>query len=110
MNTEDNSDIESSSDEDDHDLAMLPPTEKANAETDMDSDASDDMNDDLVHCLTRRLHVTRACLTKEINRNLCNALNPQIRNLENQLQETGKKGTDLRLTLKLSEASAVPEE
>ena len=33
MNTEDNSDIESSSDKDDHDLAMLPPTEKANAET-----------------------------------------------------------------------------
>ena len=39
MNTEDNSDIESSSDEDDHDLAMLPPIEKANAETEMDSDA-----------------------------------------------------------------------
>ena len=33
MNTEDNSDIESFSDKDDHDLAMLPPTEKANAET-----------------------------------------------------------------------------
>ena len=28
MNTEDNSDIESSSDEDDHDSAMLPPIEK----------------------------------------------------------------------------------
>ena len=40
MNTEDNSDIKSSSDEDNHDLAMLPPIEKANAETDMDSDAS----------------------------------------------------------------------
>ena len=36
MNTEDNSDIESSSDENDHDLAILPPIEKANAETDMD--------------------------------------------------------------------------
>ena len=33
MNTEGNSDIESFSDKDDHDLAMLPPTEKANAET-----------------------------------------------------------------------------
>ena len=39
MNTEDSSDIESSSDEDDHDLAMLPPIEKANTETEMDSDA-----------------------------------------------------------------------
>ena len=31
MNTEDNSDIESSSDEDNRDLAMLPPFEKVNA-------------------------------------------------------------------------------
>ena len=55
MNTEDNSDIESSSDKDDYDFAMLPPIERANAETDMDSDASDDMNDGLVHHLPRRL-------------------------------------------------------
>ena len=55
MNTADNSDIESSSDEDDHDLAMLPPIQKANAETDMDSDGSDDMNDGLLHHLPRRL-------------------------------------------------------
>ena len=33
LDTEDSSDIKSSSDEGDHDLAMLPPTEKANAET-----------------------------------------------------------------------------
>ena len=39
MNTEDNRDIETSSDEDDHDLAMVSPVEKVNAETDMDSDA-----------------------------------------------------------------------
>ena len=83
MNTEDNSDIESSSDEGDHDLGMLPPIEKANAETDIDSDASDDMNDGLVQRLPRRLHVTRGCLTKEINRNLRNALSPQIKYLEN---------------------------
>ena len=55
MHTKDNSNIESSSDEDDPDLAMPPPIEKANAETDMDSDASDDMNDGLVHHLPRRL-------------------------------------------------------
>ena len=53
MNTEDNSDMESSSEEDDHDLAMLPPIEKANAKTDMNSHASDDMNDGLVHHLPR---------------------------------------------------------
>ena len=39
MSTEDNRDIETSTDEDDHDLAMVPPVEKVNAETDMDSDA-----------------------------------------------------------------------
>ena len=55
MNTDNNSDIESSSDEDDHDLAMLAPIEKANAKTDMDRDASDDMNDGLAHHLPRRL-------------------------------------------------------
>ena len=56
MNTEDNSDIEGSSNEDDHDLAMLPPVENGNAETDMDSDKSDAMNDGgLVHHLPRRL-------------------------------------------------------
>ena len=55
MNTEDNSDIESSSDEDDHDLAIPPPVEKENAKTDMDSEASDYMNDGLVHHMPRRL-------------------------------------------------------
>ena len=55
MNTENNSDIESSSDGDDHDLAILPPVDKANAETDMDSDASVNMNYGLVHHLPRRL-------------------------------------------------------
>ena len=34
---------------------MLPPIENANAETDMDSDASDNMNVGLVHYLPRRL-------------------------------------------------------
>ena len=55
MNTEGNSDIESSLDEDDHDLAMLFPIGKTNAETGMDSDVSDDVNDGLVHHLPRRL-------------------------------------------------------
>ena len=55
MNTEDNNDIESFLDEDGHDLAMLPSIEKANAETDMDHDASDDMNDGLVHHFAKAL-------------------------------------------------------
>ena len=55
MNAEDNSDIESSSDEDDHDLAMPPPIGKANIETDMESDASNNMNDGLVDHVPRRL-------------------------------------------------------
>ena len=52
MSTEDNSDIDSFSDEDDHDLGMLPPIERANAENDIDSDAPDNMNG-LVHHLPR---------------------------------------------------------
>ena len=36
-------------------LAMLQPIEKANVETDIDSDASDDMNDGLVHHLPMHL-------------------------------------------------------
>ena len=49
MNTEDNSDVESSLDEDCHNLAMLLPN------TYMSSDPSNDMNDVLVHHLPRRL-------------------------------------------------------
>ena len=85
INTENNSDIESSSAEDQHNLAMLPPIENENAETDMDSHISDDKNDGLYTIKAR------VCLTKHINKSLFNALNPQIRNQENQLPETGKK-------------------
>ena len=55
MNTEYESDIGRSSDEDDNDLVMLFSIAKANVETDMDSDASGDLNDGLVHHLPRRL-------------------------------------------------------
>ena len=48
MNTEGNSDIESFSDKDDHDLAMLPPTEKANAETVIIKSTIDAFKADLV--------------------------------------------------------------
>ena len=98
MNTEDNSDIKSSSGEDDHDLTMLPPTEKANAETELDCDALDDMNDGLVHHFPRHL-LNSTCDSSLLDkRNIRksvfisqNTFNPQIRNQENQLQETGKR-------------------
>ena len=89
MNTEDNSDIESFSDEDDHDLAMLPPMEKTRAETDMESDEADDMNHGLVHHLPRRL-LNSTCDSSFLDKGNY-ALNPLMRNQENQQQETGKK-------------------
>ena len=94
MSTGDNSDIESSSDEDDHDLAMLPPIEKADDETDIDSYASDDMNDGLVHHLPRRLLNSRcdsSLLDKGSKHTSVQRTQPQIRNQENQLQKNGKK-------------------
>ena len=45
----------SSDENDDNEVIMLPLIEKANAESDMDSGASDDMNEGLVHHLPRRL-------------------------------------------------------
>ena len=90
-NTEYNSDIESSSDGDDQDLAMLPQIEKADAETDMHSDESDDMNDGLVHHLPRRL-LNSTCdsslLDKGNKQKSVQRVQPP--NQENQLQESGK--------------------
>ena len=60
MNAEGNSDIKSPSNEGYHDLTMLPPIEKAKAETDMDNDTSDEMNDVLAHYLPKRL-LNSAC-------------------------------------------------
>ena len=113
MNTEDNSDIESSSDEGDHDLAMLLPIEKANAETDMDSDISDDMNDGLVHHLPRRL-LNSTCdsilLDKENKQKYVQRTQPPIKKSRKSAARNWKKGTDLQPTLRLSEENAVPEE
>ena len=102
--------LESSSDEDDPDLAMPPLIEKANAETDMDSDASDDMNDGLVHHLPRRL------LNSTCDLSLLDKGNKQKYVQHTQLPNkksrksaarNWKKSTDLQPTWKLSEASAV---
>ena len=43
--------------------------------------------------------MTRFWLTKEVNGNLYNALNAQLRNQQNQLQGTGKKSTKLHPTI-----------
>ena len=112
MNTDDNSDIDSFSDEDDHDLAMLLPIEKANAETDMDSDASDDMNDVLVHHLPRRLanSTDSSLLDKGNKQKSMQRTQPPNKKSKKSAARNWKKGTDLQPTLKLSEASAVPEE
>ena len=113
MNTEDNSDIESSTDEDEHDLAMLPPTEKANDKADMDSDTSDDMNNDLIHHLSRRLldlTCDSSLLDKGNKRKSVQRTQPPNKKSRKSATRNWKKGTDLQPTLKLSEASAVPEE
>ena len=88
---------------------MLPPIEKANAETDMDSDASDDMNDGLVYHLPRRL-LNSTCdsslLGKGIKQKSVQRTQPLNKKSRKLAARNWKKGTDL----KLSEASAVPEE
>ena len=54
--------------------------------------------------------MTQVCLTKEINRNLRNVLNPPNKESIKSDERNWKKITGLQPTLKLSEASAVPEE
>ena len=105
MNTEDNSDIESSSDEGDHDLPILPPIAKANAETDMDSGVSDDTNDGLVHHLPRRL-LNSTCdssfLDKGNKQKSVQRTQPPNKKSRKSAARNWKKGTDLQPTLKLS--------
>ena len=92
---------------------MLPPNEKANAETYMDSNASDDLDDGLVHHLPRRL------LNSSCELSLLDKGNKQKSVERTQLpnkksRKSGarncKKSTDLLPILKLLEAIAVPEE
>ena len=113
MNTEYNNDIESSSDGDDHDLAMLPPVDKANAETDTDSDASVDMKYGLVHHLPRCL-LNKTChsslLDKGKKQKSVQRTQPPNKKSRKSAARNWKKDTDLQSTLKLLEASAVPEE
>ena len=113
MNVEDNSDIESYSNKDDHDLAVRPPIEKANGETDMDSDASDDMNDGLVQHLPMCL-LNSTCdsslLDKGNKQKSVQRTQPTNKKSRKSATRNWKKDTDLQPTLKLLEASAVREE
>ena len=109
-NTEDNSNIESSSDEDDHDLVRLPSIDKTNGEIDMGIDATDDMNDDLIHHLPRHL-LNSTCDSSLLDKgNKQKFVQPtQLPNKKSRKSaaRNWKKVTDLQPTLKLSEASAV---
>ena len=112
MNTEDDSDIESSSDEDDHHFVMQPPIENAKAETDMDSDASDDMNDGLVHHLPRRL-LNSTCDSSLIgrgNKQKSQCPKPSNKKSRKSAARNWKKDIDLQPTLRLSETKAIPQE
>ena len=109
LNTEDNSDIESSSHEGDQDLAILPVTEKGNAETDKESDSSDDMNDGLVHHLPRCL-LNSTCDSRLPDKWSVQRTQPPNKKSRKSAARNWKKGTELQPTLKLLEASAVPRE
>ena len=113
MNTKDNSDIESSSDEDDHDLVMPPPIKKASFETDMEIDVSDDMNDGLLHHLPRHLlnSTYESSLLYKRNKQISEQrTQPANKKSRKSAGRNRKKGAGLRPTLKILEASAVPEE
>ena len=91
---------------------MLPPTEKSIAEPDMDSEASDDMNGGLVHHLRRSL-LNSTCdssvLDKGNKQKSVQRTQRQNKKSRKSAARNWKKGTDLQPTLKLLEASAVPE-
>ena len=79
----------------------------------MDSDTSDDMNDGLVHQLPRRLLNTTcdsSLIDKENKQKSVQRTQPPNKKSRKSAARNWKKDTDLQPTLKLLEASAVPEE
>ena len=92
---------------------MLPPIEKTNAETDMDSDTSDVMNDSLVHYLPRRL-LNSTCdsslLDKGNKQKSVQRTQPPNKKSRKSAARKWVKDTDLQPTFKLSEASTALEE
>ena len=65
-NGEDSSNVDSDEEEE---IVILPPIERAEAETDCDSDISDDENEGLAHHMPRRL-LTAPCSTNTVKQNL----------------------------------------
>ena len=63
-NGEDSSNADSDEEEE---IVILPPIERAEAETDCDSDISDDENEGLVHHTPRRLHCETKSWWKQSN-------------------------------------------
>ena len=80
---------------------MLLPNEKSNAVTDMDSDASDDMNEGLVNHLPRS-----SLLNKQNKEKAVKAKKPPKNNQHSNMWEMSLICT----TLKVSESGNVPEE
>ena len=74
------------------DLAMLPPCENANALSDQDSDASDDMNEGVIYRLPRHV-LNSACSTDALDKN-CDPLttqNPQQHSKKKKIKPNTRK-------------------
>ena len=69
-NGEDSSNVDSDREKE---IVILPPTERAEAETDCDSDVSDDKNEGNAHHMPRRL-LTAPCSTNIVKQNLDEAI------------------------------------
>ena len=79
----------------------------------MDSDASDDMSDSLVHHLPRRLLYSTwysSLLDKGNKQKAVQPTQPPNKKSKKSAAINWKKGTDMQPTLKLLEVSLVPEE
>ena len=66
INDEDCSNVDTDAEEE---IVTLPPTERADAETDYNSDISEDENEGLAHHIPRRL-LTAPCSTNTVKQNL----------------------------------------
>ena len=99
ITTKDNSYIESFSDKDGYDLAMLAPIEKENAETDMDSDASDDLRRGLLNSTYNLSLLDKGNKQKSVQRSQHANKKPR-----KTAERNWKKVTDVQPSLKLSES------
>ena len=83
-------------------MALPPPIEKVNAETDMDSNASYDINDGLVHHLPRHL-LNSKCDSSLLDKGTKQKSVQRTQTLNKKSRKSSarnwKKGTDLQPTL-----------